>query len=157
LAIAAFNRLGLPLWIVGEGVDARKLRKLAGNTIRFLGWLPDKQFRAVLSECRALILPGEEDFGMTVPEAHACGRPVIALGKGGALETVLPQVNGLCFGESTVESLCESVFQFVKMETLFRPAEIRSTALLFDESRFVERICKVIFEIPGAPANLCFK
>ena len=146
LAVAAFSRLGLPLWVVGDGADARKLRKLAGPTIRFLGWIPDEQFRAVLSQCRALILPGEEDFGMTVPEAHACGRPVIALGKGGALETVLPQINGLFFGDSTVESLCEAVAQFEKMESQFRPAEIRSTALLFDESRFMEQIREVISE-----------
>lgn len=146
LAVRAFNRMGLPLWIVGDGVDARKLRKLAGNSIRFLGWLPDEQFRAVLSQCRALVHPGEEDFGMIVPEAHACGRPVIALGRGGALETVLPQVNGLCFRDRTVESLCEAVAQFEKSESQFRPAEIRSTSLLFDESRFRERIVEIISE-----------
>ncbi|MFN8006567.1 MAG: glycosyltransferase [Terriglobia bacterium] len=140
LAIAAFNRLGLPLWVAGDGVDARRLQKMAGNTIRFLGWISSEQLRSLQSRCRALILPGEEDFGMTVPETHASGRPVIALGKGGSLETILPYVNGLCFMEDTIDALCEALREFEKIETSFDPAEIRQSALKFDETRFFQQI-----------------
>ena len=90
LAIEAFNRLGRRVVIVGDGQEGRRLRRMAGPTIEFLGWRPDDEVAELLAHCRALIFPGEEDFGILPVEAMACGRPVIAYGKGGVTETVVP-------------------------------------------------------------------
>jgi len=90
LAVAAFNRLGRRVVIVGDGQEGRRLRRMAGPTIEFLGWRPDHEVAALLARCRALVFPGEEDFGILPVEAMACGRPVIAYGKGGITETVIP-------------------------------------------------------------------
>ena len=90
LAVAAFNRLGRRLVIVGDGQEGRRLRRMAGPTIEFLGRRPDDEVAALLARCRALVFPGEEDFGILPVEAMACGRPVIAYGKGGITETVIP-------------------------------------------------------------------
>lgn len=90
LAIKAFNRLRRRLVIVGEGQEGRRLRRMAGSTIEFLGWRSNREVADLLSRCRALIFPGEEDFGILPVEAMACGRPVIAYGKGGVTETVIP-------------------------------------------------------------------
>jgi len=90
LAIEAFNRLGRRVVIVGDGQEGRRLRRMAGPTIEFLGWRPDDEVAALLAHCRALVFPGEEDFGILPVEAMACGRPVIAYGKGGVTETVIP-------------------------------------------------------------------
>src|SRR5262249_23512 len=89
LAVGACNRLRLPLLIIGSGQDERRLRALAGPTVRFLGWQPDAVVRDHLRRCRALLFPGEEDFGIVPLEAQACGAPVIAYGRGGATETVI--------------------------------------------------------------------
>lgn len=136
LAIEAFNRLRRPLWIVGEGPEEARLRQLARSNIRFLGRPDDCEFKKILSECRALIFPGEEDFGMIVPEAHACGRPVVALARGGALETVVPRVNGLLFEEETAESLCSAVLQLESIEPHLDARAIQATAEVFDEREF---------------------
>ena len=88
LAMEAFNELGLPLYIIGTGPDEKRLKKMAGQNIRFLGKLPDDEIVKYYSQCRAFILPGEEDFGLTPVEAQSCGRPVIAFRAGGALESV---------------------------------------------------------------------
>ncbi len=90
LAIEAFNRLRRRLVIVGEGQENRRLRRIAGPTIEFLGWRADGEFAELLARCRALVFPGEEDFGILPVEAMASGRPVIAYGKGGVTETVIP-------------------------------------------------------------------
>jgi len=90
LAIQAFTRLGRRLVVLGEGQENRRLRRMAGPTIEFLGWRPDGEVAEVLGRCRALIFPGEEDFGILPVETMACGRPVIAYGAGGVTETVIP-------------------------------------------------------------------
>jgi glycosyltransferase involved in cell wall biosynthesis len=90
LAIAACNRLGRHLVIIGVGQDEARLRALAGPSVRFLGWQPDTVIRDYLRRCRALLFPGEEDFGIVPVEAQACGAPVIAFGRGGATESVTP-------------------------------------------------------------------
>jgi len=90
LAVAALSRLGRRVVVVGDGQEGRRLRRMAGPTIEFLGWRPDDEVEALLARCRALVFPGEEDFGILPVEAMACGRPVIAYGKGGITETVIP-------------------------------------------------------------------
>ncbi len=97
LAVKAFNKLGLPLVIIGDGPEREKLEKIAGDNIKFLGRQPDSLIKEYYSKCRAFIFPGEEDFGITPLEAQASGRPVIAFGKGGALETVVEGQTGLFF------------------------------------------------------------
>jgi glycosyltransferase involved in cell wall biosynthesis len=136
LAIEVFNQLKHPLMIVGEGPEYHKLKKRAHDNIKFVGRLSDAELKRSLSRCRALVFPGEEDFGMVIVEAHACGRPVIALGRGGALETVVPEVNGLLFAEETEQSLADALQRFVLSEANFQPQLIRETAASFDENRF---------------------
>jgi glycosyltransferase involved in cell wall biosynthesis len=144
LAIEVFNQLKHPLVIVGEGPEYSKLKRAAGENVRFVGRLSDAELNRSLSRCRALVFPGEEDFGLVVVEAHACGRPVIALSRGGALETVVPEVNGLLFAEETVQSLAAAVQRFVSIESEFQPQLIRETAAPFDENRFSAEVTTFI-------------
>jgi hypothetical protein len=90
LAIEAANKLGFPLKIIGHGQDEKRLKQMAGPSVEFLGWQPDYRVREFYSRCLAVLFPGEEDFGIVPLEAMATGKPVIAYGKGGALETVIP-------------------------------------------------------------------
>jgi glycosyltransferase involved in cell wall biosynthesis len=146
IAIAAFNRLKLPLKIAGEGPLRKRLEKLAQPNIEFLGWVSDEAIATLYASCQALIFPGEEDFGIVPLEAQASGRPVIAYGKGGALETVLPlaaelgRPTGIFFQESTAESLIMAVRAFQKNSHRFDPAAIRDQACRFSRDRFKVQI-----------------
>jgi glycosyltransferase involved in cell wall biosynthesis len=149
LAIAACNRLGRSLVIIGTGQDERRLRSLAGPTVHFLGWQPDEQIRHHLRSCRALLFPGEEDFGIVPLEAQACGAPVIALGRGGATETVIPlnrrrrtggEPTGIWFEEPSVDSLAAAIEAFEEHSADFNPAAARRQALRFNQRRFEEEI-----------------
>lgn len=142
LAIQACNQLQLPLAIIGGGRDLERLKRLAGPTIRFLGRLPDEQVVHYYTHCRALIFPGEEDFGITPLEAQVCGRPVIAYGAGGALASVIDGVTGIFFREQTVESLTTAIATF--NEHTFNPSVIHNHALEFDTPRFHRRILQFI-------------
>jgi glycosyltransferase involved in cell wall biosynthesis len=142
LAIEACNRLQLPLVIIGGGRDLEPLRRLAGPTIRFLGHLSDTEVLHYYTHCRALLFPGEEDFGITPLEAQAAGRPVIAYGAGGALASVIDGVTGKFFHEQTVESLATVLATF--NEQKFSPESIRNHALEFDTPRFQRRILQFI-------------
>jgi glycosyltransferase involved in cell wall biosynthesis len=137
LAISAFNKLGLPLRIIGSGRDEGRLRRLAGPTIQFMGRQPDHEVRRQLANCRAFIFPGEDDFGMTPLEAQACGRPVIAYGAGGALHTIVPGKTGIFFRSPEAESLAAAVSEF--RDDRFDPATIRQHALYFDTRQFRQR------------------
>lgn len=112
LAIKAFNRLKLPLIIVGGGRDEQRLRRLAGPTIKFTGWLSETGLIRLYQSCRALVMPQVEDFGIAAVEAQAAGRPVIAYGRGGATETVVAGKTGIFFEKPTVDSLAGAVKQF---------------------------------------------
>lgn len=138
LAIEAFNELRLPLYVIGFGPDEKRLRKLAGPGISFLGKLPDSEIVKYYSQCRAFILPGEEDFGLTPVEAQACGRPVIAYGAGGALESVIDGRTGIFFAEQKKASLMDAVKRFTGMS--FDPVAIRENAMKFDREVFKRRI-----------------
>ena len=111
VAIAAFNRLGLPLVIAGDGPDARRLRREAGPTIEFAGRVSDAEAAELLSGCRAFVTPAVEEFGIAAVEAQAAGRPVISPAAGGALETVAPGVTGAYF-DGTAEDLVRVVREF---------------------------------------------
>ena len=142
LAIQACNRLQLPLVIIGSGRDQQRLQQMAGPTIRFLGRLSDAEVLHYYAHCRALILPGEEDFGITPLEAQASGRPVVAYSAGGALASVIDGVTGTFFQEQTVESLAATLAAFD--ETRYDPQINRDHALEFDKPRFHRRIFQFI-------------
>lgn len=109
LAVKACNQLKLPLVVFGQGAEYTRLKRIAGNTVRLMGKQSDEVIREYYRRCKAFLFPGEEDFGMTPLEAQACGRPVIAYGKGGALETVIDGQTGVFFKEQTVDGLIEAI------------------------------------------------
>ena len=138
LAIRAFNRLGLPLVIAGSGRDHARLEKLAQPNIQFLGRVPEADLPDLMARCRALVFPGYEDFGITPVEAQASGRPVIAFGAGGALDTVIEGQTGVLFQPQTVESLIDGVQRFNAMR--FDPQIARSNAERFSADVFKQKL-----------------
>jgi glycosyltransferase involved in cell wall biosynthesis len=142
LAVEAFNRLGLPLKVVGGGRDRAALEKLAAPNVQFLGRVSDADLRRLYARCRAFVFPGEEDFGLTPHEAQASGRPVIAYGAGGALETVRAGVTGEFFGASTVDSLASAVAAF--QSDRYDPREIRRHAEGFDVAVFKRQFADLV-------------
>lgn len=137
LAIDAFNRLKMPLKVIGIGED-KLLRKMAGPNIEFLGFVSDKEKAKYLSHCKAFIHPQEEDFGITPIEAMASGRPVIACRKGGAVETVVDGVTGKFFDNQTTEDLVEAVLKFNLNKV--EPQKIREHAQKFSKEQFKKDI-----------------
>lgn len=138
LAVEAFNYLQLPLKIIGQGQDKKRLQMLAHPHIQFLGALSDEEVRDHYRRCRALIFPGEEDFGIVPLEAQACGSPVIAYAKGGILETTLPHKTAIHFHEHTPEGLISAIHKF--KSSSFSSTEIRKHACHFAKTRFQEEI-----------------
>jgi glycosyltransferase involved in cell wall biosynthesis len=141
LAVAGCNRLGRRLVVIGMGQDEWRLRALAGPGISIQGWQPDGVIRDHLRRCRALLFPGEEDFGIVPLEAHACGTPVIAFGRGGATETVVPPGDGraptgLWFEDQTVDCLADALARFEASAGAFDPAAARLQAQQFSRERF---------------------
>lgn len=136
LAIAAFNQLGLPLVIIGDGDSGKALRKMAKPNIRFLGKQPDSVVEAHMQRCKALIFPPEEDFGITPVEAQAAGAPVIAYARGGQAETVVHEQTGLLFPDQTVESLVHSVERLHSSVDQFESAALKENAERFSTERF---------------------
>lgn len=158
LVIEAFNELGWPLIIIGDGYDRDRLQKLAGSTIKFLGHQPDEVIDEYYAKCRAFIMAGEEDFGISPLEAQASGRPVIAYGKGGALETVKPNVTGLFFQQQNKKSLIQTLLSFQPDE--FDPYIIRDHAKSFNAERFKLQInneIKHIIDQKNQPASVFTK
>jgi len=133
LLIEAFNRLGLPLVIAGDGRDRQRLEALAGPTITFLGYVPDEDVPDLMARCRAFLFPGEEDFGIAPIQAMAAGRPVIAYAAGGALDTVVPGT-GVHFSRQSVPAIMAAVRNFGPddVDVTF----IRNHARRFDRSVF---------------------
>ncbi len=136
LAVAAFNQLNKPLVVIGTGPLLSALQKQAKPHIRFLGHQPFHKLVEYTEKCRALIFPGIEDFGITPLEAQAAGKPVLAFGAGGVLETVVAEQTGLFFKEQTPESLIQAVQQFESVRQHFDPAACRANAERFHPSVF---------------------
>ncbi len=142
IAVEAYGRLGYPLKIAGAGSGAAKIARSAAPNIEFLGWRSDDDILSLYRNCRFLVFPGEEDYGIVPLEAMACGKPVVAFGRGGATETVLDGVSGLFFGEQTVDALCETV---VRAEGVsWNPAAIRARALAFGVPQFLESMARCV-------------
>lgn len=142
LVVEAFNRLGLPLRVVGDGPLRCSLEKCARPNITFLGAVDDVQLRTELVRCRALLFPGEEDFGIAPLEANACGRPAVAYAGGGALETVLDGCTGILFREPTVDALVEAIMK--STQTDFDPVYLREHARRFGKEVFEREIYRFI-------------
>lgn len=144
IVIEAFNRLGLPLKVVGTGTHERHLKASARPNVEFLGAVGDERLIDLYGRCRALIFPGREDFGLTPVEANASGRPVIAYAAGGALETIDDGVNGLFFDRQTPEAVADAVKRFEGMT--FDPGKVRLSAERFRTERFVREITNCVHE-----------
>lgn len=148
IAINAFNKLGLPLYIFGTGPDMARLKKMAGPTITFLGAISDTEKLRLMAQARAFIHPQEEDFGITKVEAMASGRPVIAYRGGGAEETVIDGVTGALFDEQSWEALAEAVIRYIHGSyPAFVPARIKSHAEQFSVRRFKAEFSQAVQEL----------
>ena len=150
LAVRALTKLKRPLKIVGTGRYMEQLKKMAGPNVEFLGRVSDAELPRLLARAKAYIMPGMEDFGIAPVEANAAGRPVIALGQGGAVDSQIDGVTGCLFSEPTVASLIEAIKRADTIE--FDPALIRAHAEKFDRESFKARMGEYIARVM-APAN----
>ncbi|MCZ6689428.1 MAG: glycosyltransferase [Planctomycetota bacterium] len=146
-AVLAFRRLRLPLRIVGIGPERRRLEKLAGPETEFVGAVDEEALVKLYAGCRALVFAGVDDFGLAPVEAMACGRPVVALGRGGVLDTVIPlhgrnkkDATGVLYRGEGPGPLGEAIGRFIRNEDRFDPSVARRRALEFDLPRFQERM-----------------
>jgi glycosyltransferase involved in cell wall biosynthesis len=151
LAIEACRIAGIPLKIVGHGPERSRLERLGGPGVEFLGSLADAEVRDLYRRARAVLLPGEEDFGLVPVEAQACGRPVVALNRGGARETVIDGVTGVLVDEPTAEALAGGL---ARLEGLaLDPRAIRAHALSFSRDRFLAAMESMMEDLVNAPAE----
>lgn len=142
IAINTFNKLNKKLIIVGEGTEFKKLNKIAHENIIFKGRISDLELRELYRNCQALIFPGEEDFGIVPLEAMACGKPVIAYGKGGVLETVIQGETGLFFNEANADSLINVIEKFNLSD--FDPMKCRHRAEQFSPDLFHKKLRRLL-------------
>ena len=160
LAVTACEKLGKKLVVIGSGQHLAKLKAGAGPGVRFLGWQPDEVVRDHLRRAKALLFPGEEDFGIVPLEAQACGCPVIGFGRGGLTETVRPlgsasEPTGVFFSEQTTDSVCEAVERFDNLRDHFDPRAARRQAVLFRKERFESELFGYLDAVlRGRPAEL---
>ena len=164
LLVRAFNRLKLPLLVVGDGVEKRYLKEIAGPTVEILGFQTKEKIEKLMSQCRAFVYAGIEDFGIAPVEAMASGAPVIAYGKGGVLDTVkcfnsisANGATGLLFSDQTVKSLVEAI-EFFKEKQIWRdlnPDLIRYWANSFSEDSFKFKFEKTINRVWRDHINSC--
>ncbi len=138
LVVEAFNRLKLPLVVVGEGPERSRLERSAQANVRFLGFQSDEKVASLLNRARGFISACEEDFGISMVEAQAAGCPVIAFGQGGALETVLEGQTGVFFREPDPASLTEAVLRCESLNSQFEPKQISENARRFNKGRFLD-------------------
>lgn len=138
LAIQLFNKIGKRLVIIGSGSQSEYLKSISGPTIDLLGRKDDATVMEYMRNCRAYIHPGEEDFGISPVEAMACGKPVLAYGRGGLLESVIPGVTGEFFYEPTIESMEDGLGRLIINEPGYKAAAIRRQAERFSEKEFIQ-------------------
>jgi glycosyltransferase involved in cell wall biosynthesis len=138
LAVECFKYREEPLLIVGDGPQLGRLKKLAGKRTEFLGLVSDEELRTLYQNCAALVFPGEEDFGLTPVECMACGRPVVALGCGGAAETVVDGETGVHFAEQSAVALDAAIDRLGQLA--LDPAACRRRARMFDQQVFLAKM-----------------
>lgn len=144
ILIDAFNKLNLPLKIVGDGPELKRLKQKANKNIEFTGWLEDEYLLKVYQNCKAFVFAGYEDFGLTMVEAQACGKPVIAYNKGGAQEIIIEGRTGMFFSEQTPEALIQTIYRFQNIR--FDNNYIRETSLRFSKEKFKNALYNFINE-----------
>jgi glycosyltransferase involved in cell wall biosynthesis len=154
LAVRACRRLGRRLIVIGAGPEASRLAALAGRHVQLLGWRSDEEVREHMRRCRALVFPGQEDFGIVPVEAQACGTPVIAFNRGGATETIQPagelrRGTGFLFSQQTAECLCEAIEWFERHPDQFSPHLARGQAVSFDTERYQRELLAYLDEVAG--------
>jgi glycosyltransferase involved in cell wall biosynthesis len=146
LIVQAFSRMGLPLIVVGEGAEHRRLSQMAAPNVKLVGWQPGERVQELMGRAKALVHAAEEEFGIALVEAQAAGCPVIAYGRGGAAETVLEGTTGLLFNEQTVESLMEAVLSYQAGGLQASPDELRWNVQRFRKERFQKELQDLIAE-----------
>lgn len=144
LIVEAFTRLGFPLIVVGDGTERDYLKSIAGRNVTILGHQPEATVVDLMQRCKAFVFAAAEDFGISLVEAQAAGAPVIAYGKGGAAETVIPGITGLLFPEQTVESLMDAVKTFETGQVKFKLENLRQNAEKFAPERFRQELSAYI-------------
>jgi glycosyltransferase involved in cell wall biosynthesis len=144
LAIAVCSRTGRRLRIAGDGPEYRNLKRTAGRGVEFLGHVSDSDLRELYAHCRALIQPGEEDFGMTAVESLASGKPVVALGRGGVLEIATSPLSGFFFGEPSEDALEAALRQFELAESSIVPGPLQTCASRFSHSAFAASMTRIL-------------
>lgn len=154
LVVQAFTRLGLPLKVVGDGPQFDLCRRLAGKNVEMLGAVENHDLAPIVAGARALVFAAEEDFGIVPVEAQACGTPVIALGRGGVTESVVPadgnnwdRATGVFFLEQSVDAIEGAVRKFLEWEGRFDPRVVRANAERFGRERFKQEIAAFVSEI----------
>jgi glycosyltransferase involved in cell wall biosynthesis len=152
LAIQACSQSGRRLVVIGDGPDRARLEGMAGPGVTFLGRQPDAVVSRYAQRCRALIFPGEEDFGMAPLEVNAAGRPVVAYGAGGATETVIEGLNGILFRKPTAASLIEALERCEAQS--WNPYAIRRHAMRYDIEVFQERLLTFLSGVSPVIRNL---
>ena len=145
IAVEAFNKLNLPLVVIGDGPSKNMLEKKAKNNIKFLGRLPDREVDKYFQKCKALILTQEEDFGLTILEANACGKPVVSLKAGGACELIEEGKNGLFFSPQESEALIKVIRDFEKRK--FKVAESVAKARFFSKENFQKKLKEYVEKV----------
>jgi glycosyltransferase involved in cell wall biosynthesis len=155
IAVQACTMMDRRLIVIGDGPDAKRLRKMAGPTVEFLGRVPDDILAEHYARCRALLFPAEEDFGIVPVEAMASGAPVIAFGRGGVRDSVLPDVTGVFFDEHTAAGMIGGIARFEQMEHTFEPARLVEQAAHFRKELFKQRFSAIVRSLldQGKPAS----
>ena len=147
LIIKAFNTIpDFKLKVIGKGPQAAYLKSIAGDNVEILGHQPFDDLVHLIRNSRVLILAAFEDFGITSLEAQACGIPVIALNKGGYLESVIEDTTGVLYDDQSVESLIDGFNRFIENESKFNPTNIRENAKKFEEDRFRNELMSYVNE-----------
>lgn len=151
IAVAAFSRLGFPLLVVGAGPDEARLRSRAGPNIKFLGRVPDQELTRLYATCRAFVFTSDDDFGIAPVEAQAAGRPVVAYGAGGAMETVHDGVTGVLFPDQSAACLEEALRSFDP--EAYDPAKIRAHSMRFSVERFAREFGLLLTDACETPSS----
>jgi glycosyltransferase involved in cell wall biosynthesis len=149
LAVDAFNEMGLPLLMVGDGPLAASVRRRAKSNITFVNHLSYAELREAYARCRALVFTAREDFGIVMAETLAAGRPIVAYGRGGALDIVNPKVTGLLFDEQTSECLIDAVSRLEAWLPQFDPSDAVRSARRFAPERFDEGLLAEVRQLTG--------
>jgi glycosyltransferase involved in cell wall biosynthesis len=144
LIVEAFSRMGRPLVVIGDGPERSRIARAAGPTVRLLGAQPDAVVQDHMERCRAFVFAADEDFGIVTVEAQAAGAPVLAFGRGGSLETVLPGETGLFFEEQSVEALAAAVRAFEERAHRFHHELIRRATARFGRERFQGELLRLL-------------